>query len=217
MKTMQVGVMAALFAATASATMSNPARMIPDATKSLLWRTYAAGTAGVEWEWPRGAASAKLTVAGRGGTAEHVFPRAVSSFAPTQPTGFGDEDVLDVTLEFYASEDASGDAMPSEALSATGLGVVRGVNGAALDFHGTSNAVRTWRKVPAPTAVLPVSEGASRLSLDGTQVEIASAPGWHLWRGVVAERDYAWTLNAADEGFSATLRRTNPRFIFIVK
>ena len=217
MKTRLVFTMAALTAGAAFAAMSNSTRVIPDPSSSLLWRTYTTSANGIEWEWPSGAMSAKLTASGKNGSVEHVYDTSVSSYVPVLPATAGDEDVIDLTLTFYASADASGDAIASETLSASGMGVIRGANSDELDLRPMSTSNPAWGKVKAKTAVLPIPEATTALSLDGSAVAVAAVPGWHLWRGIVAERDYSWAADGDDFSYAATLRRTNPGFLYIVK
>ena len=214
---MRLAFACATLSAAASATMSNMSRFIPDPSGSLLWRTYVAGSSGIEWEWPAGALSAKLTVSGKDGVAEHVYDTSVSSYVPALPAAAGDEDVVDLTLTFYASADASGEPMAGETLSASGIGIVRGANGDALDLRPISTSSRAWGKVKAKTAVLLVPDGTTALSLDGASAVLAAVPGWHLWRGIVESRDYEWSAEGDGFSYAATLRRPNLGFMCVVK
>ena len=217
MKPRLIFAMATLAASAAFATMSNSTRIIPDPSSSLFWRTYMTGASGIEWEWPAGAMSAKLTVSGKNGSVENIYDTSVSSYVPVLPATAGDEDVIDLTLTFYASADASGDAIAAETLSASGMGVIRGANSDELDLRPISTSNPAWGKVKAKTAVLPILEATTALSLDGSAVAVAAVPGWHLWRGIVAERDYSWAADGDDFSYAATLRRANPGFLCVVK
>ena len=217
MKPRLIFAMATLATGAAFATMSNSTRVIPDPSSSLFWRTYMTGASGIEWEWPSGAMSAKLTVSGKNGSVENVYDTSVSSYVPVLPATAGDEDVIDLTLAFYASADASGDSIAAETLSALGIGLVRGANGDELDLRPISTSSPKWSKVKAKTAVLPILDETTALSLDGSAVAVAAVPGWHLWRGIVAERDYVWTADGAGFSYTTTLRRANTGFMCIVK
>ena len=208
---------ACLCAVSASAAMSGPARMIARPDDSLHWHTYLAGSGGVEWEYPAGAASARLTVSGKGGITVHVFNRPVAAFVPAAPSEAADEDVVDLALEFFASADAAGDAIAGETLTASGIGIVRGVNGAALDFRSSSTEGREWSRVNAKTAVLPVPEDTTALTLDGEPVGPASVPGWHLWRSIPAGRECTWTLTDGETSYTAVLHSANSGFILFVR
>ena len=208
---------ATLCAFVATAEMSAPTRLIIDETSSLHWRTYMAGASGIKLEWPEGAASAKLTISGKGGTTVHLFDSSASSFVPTLPAMASDEDVWDMTLEFYAAAGATGAAMDGETLSATGIGIVRGANSDALELRSTPTSSRAWRKVVGKTAVLPVPDGTTSLELDGVAVAVAATPGWHLWKPSAADRDYAWGAVGDDFAYAATLRRSNPGFLCVFK
>ena len=208
---------ASLFAMTASATMSTPTRLISAPESSLHWRTYLAVAEGFSWDWPKGSNSARLTTSGKGGVETRVFNRTVSAFAPTIPAEIGDEDVLDLTLEFFASADASGDAMSGETLTASGIGIVRGVGGASLDFRAASDADRKWSEVEARSAVLPVPDGTTELSLDGVQITPDAVPGWHLWARISPGHDYIWTATDGSASYVATLRRISLGTFIIVR
>ena len=221
-RTMKISVAAAtcaacLCAASSSATLSPPTRVIPNPESSLYWRTYLAGSGGIGWEWPAGAAAARLTVSGKGGATVHVFNRPAATFVPVIPDEVCDEDVLDLALEFFPTADASGDAIAGESLTASGIGVVRGANGAALDFRSATAAGRNWTRVWAKTAVLPVPEGTSALSLDGEPIIPAAVPGWHLWNPIPAGRDCVWTATDAAASHTAVLFRANAGFKLFVR
>lgn len=213
----------AFVSARAAATLSGAVRMIPTTSGSLLWRTCMAE--GIAWEWPEGAASAKLTVSGKGGTAEHLFNRPAASsrpvpettFALVPPTDASAEDVLDLSLAFYSESDATGEVLADETLSAEGVGLVRGVNGAALDLRPVAETSRAWRSVGGTSAVLPIPEETTSLSLDGVACEWAAAPGWHLWNGIAGGRDYAWSLTADEMDFAALLRLSPSGFTFNIR
>lgn len=215
---------AAAFVSTrAVATLSGAVRMIPETSASLLWRTCMAE--GISWEWPEGAASAKLTVSGKGGTAEHIFSRPAASSRPVPETTFAlvppadasAEDVLDLSLAFYPESDATGEALAEEALSAEGVGLVRGVNGAALDLRPVAETSRAWRSVAGTSAVLPIPEETTALSLDGVARGWGAAPGWHLWNGIAGGRSYLWSLSADEMDFAAELRLSSSGLTFSIR
>ena len=209
-----VVVFAALASASAFAVRSAPVRLVPDAA-SALWRTYTAGANGIRWEWPEGAASAKLTVSGKDGVVTHVFDTSVSSFAPAAPTDAESEDVCDFELSFYAAAGAGGEAMGGETLSADGIGIVRGVNGAALEVRPVQASSRAWSSMRSKSAVLPISEDFIALTLDGVERDGATPP-WHLWSPIARGRDYAWALESVGGDFSAILRRRKTGFMLVI-
>lgn len=174
------------------AATSSPTRLISQPSTSLFWHTYFDGTSPIVWEWPAQALSARLTVKGKAGISVHVLDRTTSSFTPTPPESASDEDVLDLTLEFFASPDASGDPLENETLESRGLGIVRGTNGATTDLRRSDVSSRRWSKVRGTSVVLPLPEGNVSLTCDGTPQAIAAAPGWFLDAPFVA--DTVWSL-----------------------
>ena len=193
-------------AACASAAISPPARLVSDPANSLQWRTYCAGGDGIRWSWPDGALSAKLTVAGKSGAAEHVFAPGVDKFVPVLPAVEGDEDVVDLTLEFYVSENASGEPMDGKTLNAEGIGIVRGVNASEGVLRTSEAGGRQWCRIKDSSAVLPVPEGTTSLTIDGTERAPAELPGWCLWAPIAADPAAALSLTSPSGTFESVLK-----------
>ena len=199
------------------ATMSTPVRLIPDPSSSIHWRTYTKGSCGIEWEWPAEARFAKLMVFGKDGVKEYMFDTSVSSFVPELPSVSGDEDVWDMTLEFYSGSAVGEGLIESATLSASGIGIVRGANSDAVDLRPVLVSSRKWRKVYNEKSVLPIPAGATALSLDGDEVGFGVSPGWYVWKRDAVKTSYGWTV--AGDGFSygSSLLRANMGIICIIK
>lgn len=199
-------VLAATIAASglASAVMSPSTRFIADSETSLQWRTYLADDDGIRWTWPEGAVSAKLTVVGKNGSADYVFEKPTSVWVPTLPAAAADEDVLDLTLVFYSEAEAGGEALADATLTATGIGLVRGVNGTSTDLKVYSETSKKWSKVRDASAVLPIPEGTTGLALDGETMPLSGVPGWSFWN-VGDGPSFVWTLTTEDGSVETTL------------
>ena len=193
--------LAAFMPVAALATLSPAARLIPAPEGSLFWRTYMSSGAGITWEWPQGAVSAKLTVTGKSGTREVILTPDVTSYVPDVPMSFEDEDVCDFCIAFYAEEGAGGDPLPGETLEAKGIGIVRGVGGAALDLRSWGTSTKKWAKVTGMSAVFPVPQGTTALSCNGIAQPVAFVPGWHLCSPIVSGAE--WSLDVEGESYGS--------------
>lgn len=189
----------------ALATLSPPARFIADTEHSLRWRTYC-GDDGIRWSWPASAQSAKLTVTGKNGTVSTVYTPPVSGFVPPTLSAAADEDVVSLELSFYASSDASGNPLSGETLTASGIGFVRGVNGGATDFHSADATSRAWKRIKDKSAVLPVPEGTTAMTIDGAAQTVDYVPGWFLWSPIVPRSATALTLKTESADYETTLK-----------
>ena len=197
------------------AVVSPPSRFIAEPATSLHWRTYLAGDEGIQWSWPEGAVSAKLTVFGKGGSVDYIVEKPTSVWVPTLPAAAADEDVLDLTLVFYPEAEAGGEVLSDETLTATGIGLVRGINGTALDLRTVPERSKKWSKVRDASAVLPIPEGTTGLALDGETIPLSGVPGWSFWN-VGEGPSFVWTLTTED-GSSETTLFTVGGLLFLVK
>lgn len=210
-----------LFAVTVAASgmawavMSPPTRFIAEPATSLHWRTYLAGDDGIQWTWPDGAVSAKLTVTGKGGSSDYIIEKPASDWWPTLPATAANEDVLDLTLVFYPEEGAGGEALADETLTAAGIGLVRGVNGASTDLKVYSETSKKWAKIRDDSAVLPIPERTTALALDGTAKTLSGVPGWTFWN-VGNNSSFVWTLTTEDASFETRIF-TFCGIVFIVR
>lgn len=125
----------------ASAALSEPALVDCD-LRSARWTTVFTNAVPLAWEWDANAAYATLDVVGmNGAVTTNLYKNATSNwlwqaFAPAAPSA---EDVYDLTLTFYAGDDAAVGALTAR------LAVVKGAFGAAeVDAVSSSLA---WTKV----------------------------------------------------------------------
>jgi hypothetical protein len=202
------------------AAISQPTRLVVDSTNSLQWHTYMAGQDGITWVWPDGAASAKLTVSGKAGVRIMTYVRAESpspSFAPAVPTTASSEDVVDLTLEFFGSADASGDPIAGKTLSATGIGIVRGVNGAMGDLRACADGDKVWSRVRDASAVLPVPVGTVSLMIGGESKALDNVPGWYLWSPIGVDMAKSLVLTTEAEVHDIVLKCGTFGAILIVR
>ncbi len=121
-------------AAPSAVAMSNECVVNADPNSTVLWKALNAGQSQMAWEWPYGARSARLTIAGRGKTAAKVFAEgdAFPVWNPVTPADFDEEDVFTAKLTFYRGLGAAGGEISS--LVADGIGFVHGVSGEASGF-----------------------------------------------------------------------------------
>ena len=115
--------------ATSALAMSKECMVNTDPGATALWKTLNAGQTQMAWEWPDGAKSAKLTITGRGTTAEKVYGKADAFpvWNPPVPKDFNEDDVFTAKLTFYNAERGGGKEVAR--LVAEGIGFVRGVSG----------------------------------------------------------------------------------------
>lgn len=149
----------------------------PDETP--LWRTATNANMRLEWQFPKGAESADLTVSGNGYL--ETYPAITDEFieiAFPEPVDAVRENVYTLTLGFDNGESRS----------AT-LGVVRGA-GTGGEFIGTAcvTSASRWSWIRS-RAVLPVPYGTTSLVLNGEQVDtgLGGAAGWYAWGPLAAE------------------------------
>lgn len=164
---------------------SPPAVVWTDASGSLLWKTARETPIKVSVDWPKGAASATLSIAKCGtqvasaellSTAVRVYPLAFDF-----PEKESDEAVVDMTLTF---RDSSSAVLDGETRTAS-VGLVRGVEGRPFRLIPSSAAVRKWQQVRG-SAVAPVPESAVSAALDGLPLAFTGAPGWLYLSGMPA-------------------------------
>lgn len=167
----------------------------PDVT--FHWRTCTAERTAVNWVFPDGARSARLVVTDMEGAATTNVVAASAadscSWSAPAPAVDADENVYDLTLDFFASTDASGAPLAGKSLVARGIGSVRTVSASA---RIAETDARAWLRVPSPTCVLPLPAGATALARDGEPVTTAEVPGWYGWADVGDGVETSWELDA---------------------
>ena len=183
-KVRKIAVAVAAFVAATSASSlaaeatSNPCAIWNDPSESLIWHTVTCADAAISVDWPRGAASARLTADdGCGWTSEtNITDTSVSSvpLGIPLPAAEADERVIALSLDFF---DGSGDEIAGAGRTAS-VGFVRGV--AAGGFRCIplgSAAGRCWSR-SEKNVVFPVPEQTESLTLDGAALSFTSSPGW---------------------------------------
>ena len=124
-----VGVTASVPAAAGRTATSNESVVNANPGATALWKALNAGQTQMAWEWPDRAKSARLTITGRGVTAEKVYGKgdAFPMWNPPVPEDFNEDDVFTAKLTFYNGERGGGEEVAC--LVAEGIGFVRGVSG----------------------------------------------------------------------------------------
>lgn len=143
---------------------------------TLHWRTATADHRTVVWFWPETAHSAKLSVKGLLSSCTRVFTPGTDEWPLSEfVRSTTQEDVLALKLEFFASADASGEALAGETLSADGIGIV----------HAATSCVRVvefnsepWGRAYTAAAVFAVAADTLSVWRDGQDRLPFSAPGW---------------------------------------
>ena len=152
--------------------------MRPEA--SLIWKTVTEIPVPISVDWPTGAASARLTAASglRTLAVETIDDRSVSLYNLVLdcPRSESEECIVSLTLDFL---DAGGSVIEAESRVAS-VAMVRGTCGSTFRCIAAGDSSRKWASVKDGNAVLPVPDGTSSMTLDGSPLGIGTAPGW-LW------------------------------------
>ncbi len=168
---------AAVFGASGTE-VSATALIRQDPGASLLWKTVTAPEVEVMLDWPAGATHAVLSVDGavRATVNDATVASTNISFAlPTTPA-----DERTVTLSVAYLDGTDGVVGSDEAK----LGLVCGTGGASAVAIRAADS-KDWHRAGASSAVLPVMEGATSLSIGGATVLASpTAPDWYWWRPI---------------------------------
>ena len=179
--------------------------------ESLQWKTVMSASRAIALDWPKGAASAQLTISADGAVVAQTnitdtAAREVMVIPPTLPAEYAAERVLVVSVEYWDSGSTTLDT------ASVRLGWVTGVSGNGTRVIPAASG-KAWRDVNK-YAVLPIPENATALAVDSAG-QAFDAPGWWEWRHVSAgEHDFV--LTAGGDDFAATLRGLGAGFSFIV-
>ena len=149
-----------------------------DPGASLLWKTVMTPDVEVMLDWPTGATHAVLSVDGavRATVNDATVVSTNISFAlPSTPA---DERTVTLSVSYLDGTDA---VVGSDEAK---LGLVCGVDGAsAIPLRAADSGA--WHKAGASSAVIPVLEGATSLSIGGaTALASPTAPDWYWWRPI---------------------------------
>ena len=146
--------------------------------KSLLWKTVTAPEMEIMLDWPTGATHAVLSVDGAVRTTVDSAATASTRLSFTLPSTPAEERT--VTLSVAYLDGAEGVVGSGEAK----LGLVCLADGVA-SVPVRAEDSREWHRAEAASAVLPVPEGATSLSIGGTTVLAAPiAPDWYWWHPI---------------------------------
>ena len=149
-----------------------------DPGTSLLWKTVTTPEVEVMLDWPAGATRAVLSIDGavRATVGDASVASTNISFAlPSTPA---EERTVTLSVSYLDGEDAVVGADEAK------LGLVCGTDGASAVPIRAANS-GAWRKAGAASAVLPVLEGATSLSIGGATVLASpTAPDWYWWRPI---------------------------------
>ncbi len=187
-----------------------------DPASSLLWKTVAEMPVPVSVDWPDGAQAARLTAMAGSKvlvTAE-ISDRAVSVYnlVLDLPMSEVDECIAELRLDFL-----DGESNVLSAYSRTAqVALVRGTCGNPFRCIADGAADRKWRSVENGSAVVPVPDGTSALSLDGVSQDFGTAPGWfglaklnrgtHLLSNTTETSETTEALLSVSGGFQLTIR-----------
>ena len=148
-----------------------------DPSSSILWRTVRETPVKVSVDWPGDAAKAVLTASSDGKELVQTTltdkSARVHSLALALPQTESDEAVIDLSLVFYDSSDAS----LNGSSRAASVGLVRGVGHESFRLVPDGEQNGKWRKVKG-SAVVPVYHDTSSVSFDGVRLSLTGTPGW---------------------------------------
>ena len=171
-------------AAWAAEKSSDPTVVWVEPETSIIWKTVTETPIPVSVDWPKGAVSAKVTAAF--GSQVLASADLVDTSVSIQqlnvplPTNETEERILDLTLNFFT---ADGVELSAERRLAH-VGLVRGTGGSSFRCIPGGSTVGKWKSVKNGSAVVPVPEGTTSLTVDGGVVGSLAAPGWTMLAGL---------------------------------
>lgn len=209
---LMAGVMTAFAQAFGASATSATSVVWTKPEESLQWKTIMSASASVTLNWPKGAVSARLTATANGESVGSTFVSDTSAkeatvFPASLPSEYGDERLVDVTVEYLNGSDEV-----IESASAR-LGYVTGVGSNPTRLI-TSAFGKNWTGV-GKYAVLPISEDAVALSVDSS-LQTFDAPGWWEWAGI-SPKAHSLVLEVADCEYLALLKPGDVGFKMIVR
>ena len=157
-------------------TVSALIRQDPDT--SLLWKTVTTPEVEVMLDWPAGATHAVLSVDGAVLATVGDASVASTNISFALPSTPAEERTVTLSVSYLDGEDGVVGADEAK------LGLVCGTDGASAVPIRAANS-GAWRKAGAASAVLPVLEGATSLSIGGATVLASpTAPDWYWWHPI---------------------------------
>jgi hypothetical protein len=155
---------------------------------SFHWCTVKAANPMLNWTWPKGAMSARLTVMGGPAATSAVIntPGAPEyEWAVSLPAEDEAECVYALKLEFYPALDCGGEALAGETLLAEGIGAVRGVDGAPFRLLKTAaDDSALFSRIQQRNEVVPIPAGATSLTIDSGESQTVAGPAFFAWRDI---------------------------------
>ena len=152
--------------------------LFTDPGRSILWKTLRSGEIDIPVEWPTDAATARLTISGRGfNTLTYAVspPDEVCHVSLTLPDAESRETLLAFELKYFKSNGAEIEG----AAKNVSLGFVCGLgNGASIRCDSDGEMSGKWTQIPSRHAVLPLPEKVENVALDGVSALCVDAPGW---------------------------------------
>ncbi len=188
---------------------SEPIRVDAVIETSFHWRTVKEANPKLDWAWPEGAKSARLTIAGGPAATNAVFNTPglpECEWLVQLPAEDVAECVYTFTLEFYPELECGGAMIAEASLFAGGIGVVRGVGGTAFRFVKTAaEDSALFSRIPVRNMVVPIPGGETALTIDGESRETVPGPAYFAWHGI-GIGDHTVALSGV-ESFERNLER----------
>lgn len=167
---------------------SPPIRIDAVPESSFLWCTVREVNPQINWSWPDGAKSARLTVKGGPAATNAVFE---STEAPSFEwlAQLPDEDkhecVYSFSMEFYPESACGGQSITGAMLLVTGIGAVRGVGGMPFRLvNAVDESSAMFGRIPAKNVVLPIPGGGFELALNDEVPLELTGPSYFAWSDI---------------------------------
>ena len=139
---------------------------------SLLWKTVASPQSKIMLDWPRGAVRLEVSVDGVVETNVTDVALSCVTLSVDLPDSPADERIVTLVAEYF---DAGGNSLRKDEAE---LALVCGVGGTPVSCRSSGNFA--WHRAGAKSAVLPLPDDASALSVNGETVQdLPAAPGWY--------------------------------------
>lgn len=183
----------------ADGAISDPTMVMTRTDDSFFWRTAFGSTVTLAWEFPEGATSADITVSGLHFEREwEDLTTNALEVVLQEPATDADEDVYTMTIAFD-----DGTVRTAKIGRVRGAGSDEGTTRVLADDAG-----KRWQRLPG-TAVLPIPQGSSVISIDGQEVEtgLEGAQGWFGLGALSGTTPVAVTFESVDGDLAALLYR----------
>lgn len=158
--------------------LSNSCVVYAQPTTSLHWKTALSSSLPISIDWPDGATKATLTISSDGEVLDEIIlsdrSQMLVQYQVPIPLEPDEERVLLLTLAF-----TDDDVMIEERVAR--IGSVQGVDGYAVPVIANGESSSRWamHRTHTGTAVVPIPEGGTTLSVTGVGTfDLEDAPGW---------------------------------------